>query len=102
MSSYAVSARIVAVRPYLRALVIDADAVGTTGPQASFAIVRLMDVEVRGTEFGRAELESPALERPVARPVIDPIDEDPSTWLERMSIGWGQLTWYLFNPEGWR
>ena len=97
MSSYAASARIVAVRPHLRGSVIDADGVGTSWPEASNAIGGRM-------EFGlaSADIERSGRERAVAGPVVDPINEDLSSWLDRMSTSWSQLTWYLFNPDGWR
>jgi hypothetical protein len=97
MSSYAASARIGAVRPHLRALDISADSTdedlfGGGMPAASWS-------EVSASHGGPMDTQLP---RAVASPVIDPIDDDLSSWLERVSIGWGQLTWYLFNPEGWR
>jgi hypothetical protein len=87
MSSYAASARIVATRPHLRAL----DA-GAEGPSAGWAFPPVAFVP-------RVEGDPPPT---LAGPVIDLIDDDPSTWFERVSTGWGQLTWYLFNAEGWR
>ena len=85
MSSYAVSARIATTRPHLRA----------PDPGLTDAIPRRASSDVPD-----ASEELPVL---VTRlPAIDSLDEDPSTWLERMAVGWGQMTWYLFNPEGWR
>jgi hypothetical protein len=85
MSGYTASARIASARPHLRTLDPDANRPVT---------VWSLPFDASG---GHSDTKSP----PTIGPAIDPIDDDPS-WLERMSIGWGQLTWYLFNPEGWR
>ena len=85
MSGYAASARIAAARPHLRAL--------SAAPNAFPAIVSPFMAD---TAPERIPPPAPT------GPVIDLLDDDPSTWFERASIGWGQLTWYLFNPEGWR
>jgi hypothetical protein len=86
MSSYVATARIASVRPHLRAL----EAVAEGMPIWSLPTITAGD-------------PSATVAPPVRiGPVIDPIDDDPSTWLERVSTSWGQLTWYLFNREGWR
>jgi hypothetical protein len=87
MSSYAASARIVATRPHLRAIDAGAELLpaGWVFPSV--------------TPVPSVEADPPPT---LAGPVIDLIDDDPSTWFERVSTGWGQLTWYLFNAEGWR
>lgn len=85
MSRYAASARIATARPHMRAL--DAGASATSAMVMPPAPSDVSEIT-----------PSPAC----SGPVIDLLDDDPSTWLERAAIGWGQLTWYLFNPEGWR
>ena len=87
MSSYAASARIVTARLHVRAHDPGMDRLPAVWSMPSVATGGSSEADPPPDRFG---------------PVIDPIDEDPSTWFERMSIGWGQLTWYLFNPEGWR
>jgi|ERR687887_276556 hypothetical protein len=100
MSSYAASARIVSVRPHLRALGVGADSTGAIEPESSQAVATATRWSEASASIGGSM--NTALRPAPAGPVIDPIDDDPSTWLERISTSWGQLTWYLFNPEGWR
>jgi hypothetical protein len=86
MSSYTASARIDTARLHLRFVDAGPDGVGLPLPHWS------------GASGGTAETEP----LPAVVPAIEPIEDDTSTWWDRVSIEWRQLTWYLFNPEGWR